>query len=228
MVAQPLAPTPAAVHLRSQYFPGKATMTMRLDDEDEDTKPDDATPPPMPGFAADKALFDARILTLTGEINDKQAKRIADSLLALAAAKDDPITLVISSPGGHVESGDMIHDMIKFVKPRVRVLGTGWVASAGALIYCAADKADRYSLPNTRFLLHEPRGGVGGAASDVAIQAREILRMRERLNKIFAAATGQPLERIKADTDRDYWMMAEEAKDYGLVGTIITGMDQLR
>jgi len=200
-------------------------MTFRLDDEDQ--KPDE-TPPPMPGFAADKALFDARILTLTGEINDKQAKRIADSLLALAAAKDDPITLVISSPGGHVESGDMIHDMIKFVKPRVRVLGTGWVASAGALIYCAADKTDRYSLPNTRFLLHEPRGGVGGAASDVAIQAREILRMRERLNRIFAQATGQPLERIKADTDRDYWMMAEEARDYGLVGNIITGMDQLR
>lgn len=200
-------------------------MTYRLDDEE--TKPDEAAPP-MPGFAADKALFDARILTLTGEINDKQAKRISDALLALSAAKDDPITLVISSPGGHVESGDMIHDMIKFVKPRVRVLGTGWVASAGALIYCAADKADRYSLPNTRFLLHEPRGGVGGAASDVAIQAREILRMRERLNRIFAAATGQPLERIKADTDRDYWMMAEEARDYGLVGTIITGFDQLK
>jgi len=199
-------------------------MTYRLDDEE--TKPDE-TPPPLPGFAADKALFDARILTLTGEINDKQAKRITDSLLALSAAKDDPITLVISSPGGHVESGDMIHDMIKFVKPRVRVLGTGWVASAGALIYCAADKADRYSLPNTRFLLHEPRGGVGGAASDVAIQAREILRMRERLNRIFAAATGQSLDRIKADTDRDHWMMAQEAKDYGLVGSIITGMDEL-
>jgi ATP-dependent Clp protease protease subunit len=201
-------------------------MTIRLDDED--TKPEEAAAPPLPGFAADKALFDARILTLTGEINDKVAKRVTDGLLALSAAKDDPITLVISSPGGHVESGDMIHDMIKFVKPRVRVLGTGWVASAGALIYCAADKADRYSLPNTRFLLHEPRGGVGGAASDVAIQAREILRMRERLNRIFAAATGQPIERIKADTDRDYWMMAEEARDYGLVGTIITGVSELR
>ncbi|MDZ4777843.1 MAG: ATP-dependent Clp protease proteolytic subunit [Alphaproteobacteria bacterium] len=200
-------------------------MTYRLDDEE--TKPDE-TPPPLPGFAADKALFDARILTLTGEINDKQAKRITDSLLALSAAKDDPITLVISSPGGHVESGDMIHDMIKFVKPRVRMLATGWAASAGSLIFAAADRADRYSLPNTRFLLHEPRGGVGGAASDVAIQAREILRMRERLNKIYAAATGQTLERIKADTDRDYWMTAEEARDYGLVGSIITTMDQLK
>lgn len=198
-------------------------MSIRLEDE---PKPEEM--PALPGIAAEKALFTARVITLTGEINDRQAKRVCDSLLALAADKDDPITFVISSPGGHVESGDMIHDMIKFVKPRVRMLATGWAASAGALIYAAADRADRYSLPNTRFLLHEPRGGVGGAASDVAIQAREILRMRERLNKIFAAATGQSLERIKADTDRDYWMMADEAKEYGLVGSIITSMDQLR
>ena len=196
----------------------------RLDDEQ--TKPEEASP--LAGVVAEKALFNARIITLTGEINDRVAKRVCDSLLALAAENDNPITFVVSSPGGHVESGDMIHDMIKFVKPRVRMLGTGWCASAGALIYAAADRADRYALPNTRFLLHEPRGGVGGAASDVAIQAREILRMRERLNRIFATATGQSIERIKADTDRDHWMSAEQAKEYGLVGSIITTMDQLR
>jgi ATP-dependent Clp protease protease subunit len=134
---------------------------------------------------------------------------------------------VLSSPGGHVESGDMIHDMIKFVKPKVKIVGTGWVASAGALIYCSVPREDRFSLPNTRFLLHEPRGGVGGMASDVEIQAREIIRMRERLNKIFAAATGQPIDRIKADTDRDYWMQAEEAVAYGLVGKIISSMSEL-
>ena len=196
----------------------------RLDDEQ--TKPDESST--LPGVVAEKALFNARIITLTGEINDRVAKRVTDSLLALAADREDPITLVVSSPGGHVESGDMIHDMIKFVKPRVRVLGTGWCASAGALIYAAAERADRYALPNTRFLLHEPRGGVGGAASDVEIQAREILRMRERLNRIFATATGQPIERIKVDTERDYWMSAEQAKEYGLVGSIITKMDQLK
>ncbi len=196
----------------------------RLDDEQ--TKPPEESS--IPGVVAEKALFNARIITLTGEINDRVAKRVTDNLLALAADKNDPITLVLSSPGGHVESGDMIHDMIKFVKPRVRILGTGWCASAGALIFAAADRADRYALPNTRFLLHEPRGGVGGAASDVEIQAREILRMRERLNRIFATATGQPIERIKADTDRDYWMSAEQAKDYGLVGSIITKMDELK
>jgi ATP-dependent Clp protease protease subunit len=195
-------------------------MTIRLNEE-----PQDATPPAPP--MADKALFDARIVTLTGEINDKQAKRVAESLLALAAQKEDPITLILSSPGGHVESGDMIHDMIKFVKPRVKIVGTGWVASAGALIYCAAPRHDRFCLPNTRFLLHEPRGGVGGMASDVEIQAREILRMRERLNAIFAAATGQTIDRIKSDTDRDYWMQAVEARDYGLVGSIVTTMDEV-
>ncbi len=196
----------------------------RLDDEQ--TKPEETSP--LAGVVAEKALFNARIITLTGEINDRVAKRVTDGLLALAADNDNPITLVLSSPGGHVESGDMIHDMIRFVKPRVRILGTGWCASAGALIYAAADRADRYALPNTRFLLHEPRGGVGGAASDVEIQAREILRMRERLNRIFATATGQPVERIKSDTDRDHWMSAEQAKEYGLVGSIISKMDELK
>jgi len=129
---------------------------------------------------------------------------------------------VISSPGGHVESGDMIHDVVKFIGAPVRMLGAGWVASAGALIYCAAPVSRRFCLPNTRFLLHEPRGGVGGSASDVEIQAREILRMRERLNRIFSEATGQPIERIKKDVDRDYWMLAPDAREYGLVGRIVT------
>jgi ATP-dependent Clp protease protease subunit len=107
------------------------------------------------------------------------------------------------------------------------MLGTGWVASAGALIFASVPRQDRFCLPNTRFLLHEPRGGVGGSASDVEIQAREILRMRERLNQIFAAATGQPIERIKKDTDRDYWMFPQEALDYGLVGRIVVSQAEL-
>jgi ATP-dependent Clp protease protease subunit len=164
---------------------------------------------------------------LTGEVNDQQARRVTERLFALASESQDPITFVVSSPGGHVESGDMIHDVIKFIKPRVKMLGAGWVASAGALIYAAVPRQDRFCLPNTRFLLHEPRGGVGGSASDVEIQAREILRMRERLNQIFAAATGQPLERIKKDTDRDYWMFPQEALDYGLVGRIVVSQAEL-
>ncbi len=187
----------------------------RLDDEQNDKTEQDTA-----GFL-EKALFKARTILLTGGIDDRQARRVCERLLALSGESSDPILIVISSPGGHVESGDMIHDMIRFVDAPVKVLGTGWVASAGALIYAAAKRENRYSLRNTRYLLHEPRGGIGGQATDVEIQAREIIKMRERLNRIFAEATGQPLEKIKEDTDRDFWMSAEEAVNYGLVGKIV-------
>ncbi len=121
-----------------------------------------------------------------------------------------------------MEAGDTIHDMLKFVKPKVKILGTGWVASAGALIYAAVPTEQRFSLQNTRFMLHQPSGGVGGQASDISIEAQEILKMRDRLNKIFSVQTGQPVDRIEKDTDRNFWMSAEEAKAYGLVGKIIS------
>ena len=194
---------------------------IRMDDESGDK------PIAEPNAFLEEALFNARTILLTGGIDEKQARRVAERLLALASDNSDPILLVLSSPGGHVESGDMIHDMIKFVPAPVKILGTGWVASAGALIYAAAKKENRFALPNTRFLLHEPRGGVGGQASDVEIQAREIIKMRERLNRIFADATGQKLEKIKEDTDRDYWMSAEEAVTYGLVGKIVTSRKEV-
>ncbi|MEZ5945859.1 MAG: ATP-dependent Clp protease proteolytic subunit [Hyphomonas sp.] len=187
----------------------------RLDDENEEKKGSE------PNAFLEEALFKARTILLTGGIDFMQARRVCERLLALSSENDKPILLVLSSPGGHVESGDMIHDMIKFVPAPVKILGTGWCASAGALIYSAAQKENRYALPNTRFLLHEPRGGVGGQATDVEIQAREIIKMRERLNRIFAEATGQTYEKIKEDTNRDFWMSAKEALDYGLVGKIV-------
>ena len=187
----------------------------RMDEEDESK-----TGNPAPAIV-EKALFDSRTILLTGGIDDKQAQRVCERLLAYSGESDKPILLLVSSPGGHVESGDMIHDMIKFVSAPVNVLGTGWVASAGALIYAAAERERRFCLPNTRFLLHEPRGGVGGMVSDIEIQAREIIRMRERINNIFALATGQPLEKIKADTDRDFWMSAAQSKEYGLVDEVL-------
>ena len=191
-----------------------------LDEDDEDEAPEGKKEEAASSMM-EKALFDSRTILLTGDINDKIARSVSAQLLAYSAVSEKPILLVLSSPGGHVESGDMIHDAIKFIRPRVRMLGTGWVASAGALIYCAAPRADRYSLPNTRFLLHEPRGGIGGMASDIEIQAREIIRMRERLNKIFADATGQTIEQVKKDTDRDHWMLPSEAVAYGLVGKVV-------
>jgi ATP-dependent Clp protease protease subunit len=197
---------------------------IRLDEEDEKNPADGRNAPDV----IEKALFDARVIMLTGEVNDIQARRVTERLFALGSQNAHPITFVISSPGGHVESGDMIHDVVKFISAPVRMLGAGWVASAGALIYCAVPRENRYCLPNTRFLLHEPRGGIGGPASDVEIQAREIIRMRERLSRIFADATGQPMDKIKRDIDRDYWMLADEAKSYGLVGRIVKSQNEMR
>ena len=172
-------------------------------------------------------LFRARNVIITGEINQRVAASVIGQLLALAADSADPITVYVNSPGGHVESGDTIHDMVRFLGPKVRMVGTGWVASAAALIYVAVPKEDRFCLPNTRFLLHQPAGGTGGSASDVEIEAREIIRMRDRLNRVFAAQTGQPLERIVEDTHRNFWLTAEEAIAYGIAGRIIEHQSEM-
>lgn len=172
-------------------------------------------------------LFKARTLIISGEINQQLASHVIAQLIALSSDSDEPITMFINSQGGHVESGDTIHDLVRFIKPRVRMVGTGWVASAGALIYAASPREERYCLPNTRFLLHQPAGGVSGSAADIEIEAREILRMRQRINRIMSEQTGQPLERIEEDTRRNFWLDAEAAKAYGLVGRIIRSTDEI-
>jgi ATP-dependent Clp protease protease subunit len=166
-------------------------------------------------------MLRARTIIISGEITQKLASSVSGQLLALAAESESDITVFINSQGGHVEAGDTIHDLMRFIRPRIRVIGTGWVASAGALIYVAVPREQRFCLPNTRFLLHQPSGGSGGTASDIDIEAREILRMRDRLNRIFSRETGQPLERIEEDTHRNFWLSAEAAMRYGLVGRII-------
>ena len=173
-------------------------------------------------------LLRARTIIISGEINQKVAAAVMGQLLAMSAESEDDITVYINSQGGHVEAGDTIHDMIRFVTPRIKMIGTGWVASAGALIYVSVPREHRYCLPNTRFLLHQPAGGAGGSASDIEIEAREILRMRDRLNRIFARETGQPLERIEEDTHRNFWLDAEAAVKYGIAGTIIQSASELR
>lgn len=174
------------------------------------------------------ALFDARTVLVFGEVSTDLARTVSAQLVALAAASSDPIRMIVHSPGGHVEAGDTIHDVIRAVAPDIAMFGTGWVASAGALIYCAAKKENRFALPNTRFLLHQPLGGMGGKYSDIEIEATQILQMRERLNRIFAEATGQSYEKIVRDTDRNFWMNAKEAKDYGLVSRIVERFDDAR
>lgn len=203
-----------------------------LDDEDDDEREDDQPKDeglglPDAGNIA-KLYFKSRNVIVAGEINDKLAQRTVAHLLALSEESDDPINMLISSPGGHVESGDMIHDIIKFIRPTVRCIGSGWVASAGALIFVGAAKENRYCLPNTRFLLHQPSGGIRGTSTDMMIQAEQVRLMRERLNQIFAEATGQDVARIEKDTARDFWLTTQEALDYGLLGKVITSVDELK
>ena len=192
---------------------------------DEEPKEETPKPTPAPFSTVLQNLFKSRTITIFGEINQKVAESTVAQLLALSVENDDPIRIFINSPGGHVESGDSIHDMIRFIKPQVKVIGTGWVASAGAHIYLGAKKENRLCMPNTRFLIHQPLGGAGGRATDIAIEAKEIIKMRRRINEIIARETGQPLERVEKDTDRNYWMSAEEAMDYGLVSRIIETSD---
>ena len=187
-----------------------------MNEDEEDKK----TELPL-GKETETNLFKSRSIFIYGPINQELAQKVCSQLVALSSASDEDIRIFVNSPGGHVESGDSVHDMIQFVKPKVWMIGTGWVASAGALIYVAAPKERRVCLPNTRFLLHQPSGGTRGMASDIEIQAREIIKMNERLNRIFSEATGQPYEKIAKDTDRDYWLSSEEAKSYGLVSRII-------
>ncbi|MGF6176677.1 ATP-dependent Clp protease proteolytic subunit [Ensifer sp. 4252] len=194
-----------------------------MNDNDEEDK---KTELPL-GKETEANLFKSRSIFIYGTITQELAQKVCSQLVALASASDEDIRLFVSSPGGHVESGDSIHDMIKFVKPKVWTIGTGWVASAGALIYVGVPKERRVCLPNTRFLLHQPSGGTRGMASDIEIQAREIIKMNERLNKIFSEATGQTVEKIAKDTERDYWLSAEEAKTYGLVSRIITSVSDI-
>lgn len=184
-------------------------------------------PPAALTDALRERLFKARTLVISGEIDQQLASHVVAQLLALDAEATSPITIFINSQGGHVESGDTIHDVVRFLKSPTRMIGTGWVASAAALIYIAAPRERRFCLPNTRFLLHQPAGGVGGKAADIEIEAREIVNMRERINRLFARETGQPLERIENDTRRNFWLSAEAARDYGLVGQIIERADEL-
>ena len=175
----------------------------------------------------DEKLFKSRAITIFGEINDKVARSVTERLLALAAESNDPVSIYISSPGGHVESGDVVYDMIKFIEPTVKVIGTGWVASAATTIFLAADKKNRFSLPNTRFLVQQPSGGSRGDATDIAIQAQEIIKMRARINQMIADETGQTLERVALDTDRDFWMTAQEAVEYGIVSKIVKSISEI-
>ncbi|HEX8451731.1 MAG TPA: ATP-dependent Clp protease proteolytic subunit [Longimicrobium sp.] len=196
-------------------------------EQDEDQTANEKSASALTDSVRDR-LFKNRTLIISGAINQQLVSNVMGQLLAMASDSDEPINIFINSQGGHVESGDTIHDVIRFIKPRVRMIGTGWVASAGALIFVAVPLEDRFALPNTRFLLHQPAGGAGGTAADIAIEAQEIVRMRERINRIFSEQTGQSIERIENDTRRNFWLNVEAAREYGLVKHIVRSMDEVK
>ncbi len=208
----------------SPLFP---EFAVRRADEDNDEKDDEKNKAPDPQSSpVAQALFKSRTVLIFGEVNMKMAERVTAQLLAFNETEGD-IRVIVNSPGGHVESGDTIHDMLRFVGSRVKMIGTGWVASAGAHIFLGAKKENRFCLPFTRFLLHQPLGGVQGQASDITIEAEEIIKMRARLIREIAVETGQPYEKVVTDTERNFWMGAEEAQKYGLVSKIITNATEV-
>ncbi len=170
-------------------------------------------------------LFESRQIQLSGPVDDKLAAKIVAQLLALEAADPDaPITMFVNSPGGSVSAGFAIYDTMRFIGPDVRCVCAGLTASIATIILLGAAKKDRMALPHTRLLIHQPLIGstVYGPASDLEITAKEMIKTRTRLNSLLATETGQPLERIEKDTNRDYWMTAEEAVEYGLVSKVVT------
>ena len=177
--------------------------------------------------AASEKMLKTRTIILSGEVNKELAEKVVKQLLLLEADSDEPIKVFIDSPGGDVDAGFAIFDMIRFVKPEVYTVGMGLVASAGALILLAAPKERRLGLPNSHYLIHQPLSGMRGVATDIEIHAKELEKLRVKLNNLIAEETGQKLDRVEKDTDRDYWMSADEAGDYGLISKIITKRSEL-
>jgi len=172
-------------------------------------------------------MLKTRTVLISGAVDDQLAERTIRQLLILDAESHDPIRVLITSQGGHVDSGFAIHDMLRCIDSPVVAIGAGWVASIAVPILFGAPKDRRYSLPHTRFLLHQPSGGAGGQASDISIEAEEILKVRERLNQLIADETGQPVERVAKDSDRNFWMDPQQAREYGLVSEVITSASEI-
>lgn len=175
--------------------------------------------PKSEGFS--NLLLKTRTILINGAVDEELAEKVIAQSLILDAESHEPIRVVITSPGGMVDFGFAMYDIFRYIQSRVICIGAGFVASMGVPILLAADKKDRLALPNTRFMMHQPSGGGGGPAKDIRITAQEIMKVREHLNQLIAAETGQPIEKVAADSDRDFWMSAQEALDYGLISKII-------
>lgn len=206
---------------------GEALRAQDEDDDEEEDEEEDSGKDQEDSRMTEKFLK-ARTILISEAITSDLAKRIYQSLILLES--EDPekmITVVINSPGGEADTGFGIYDMMRFVRPTVRTLVSGLCASAAVMVFLAAPREQRLSLPNSRFLLHQPSSANFGQASDLEIASREILKLRDHYNQIVARETGRTIERVTEDTDRDFWMSAEEAREYGLVTRVVENRREL-
>jgi ATP-dependent Clp protease protease subunit len=194
----------------------------RFEDEDDDKQEGGRE-----GDALMNKMMKTRSILLSGEVNKDLAERVVRQLLILEAMGDEPIKVFIDSPGGDVDAGYAIFDMIRFVKPMVYTIGMGLVASAGALILLAAHKDRRVGLPNSHYLIHQPLSGMRGVATDIEIHARELEKTKAKLNLLIAEETGKDLAQVEKDTDRDYWLNAAESLEYGLISRVVSNRMEL-
>lgn len=191
------------------------------DDEKKDKKEEG-------GSDFSEKMMETRTIILSGEVDKDLAEKVVTQLLLLEDAGDDPIKVFIDTPGGDVDAGFAIFDMMRFVKPDVYTIGMGLVASAGALVLLAAPKEHRLAFPNSHYLIHQPLSGIRGVATEIEIHAKELEKLRVKLNQLISEETGQKIERVEKDTDRDYWMNAEESITYGLISKIISKREDLK
>ena len=192
------------------------------EDEDQENENKAVFPDPLAG-----RMLKTRTILISGEINKELAEKTIRQLLLMEDMGGEPIRIFIDSPGGDADAGYAIFDMIRFVKPEVWTIGMGLVASAAALIQLAAPKERRVGLPNSHYLIHQPLSGIRGVATDIEIHAKELDKLREKINRLIADETGVQFEQVEKDTDRDYWMNASEAVSYGLINRVITRRDEM-
>lgn len=206
-------------------------LPRRFDDEDEEDHEHDEERGDRDGDGDGddlaSRLLKSRSVLLSGEINKRLAERVIKQLILLEEAGDDPIRIFIDSPGGDADAGYAIFDMLRFVNPPVVTIGMGLVASAAAIVLLAAPRERRIGLPNSHYLIHQPLSGIRGVATEIEIHARELEKLRAKINQMIAEETGQTLAKVERDTDRDYWLSAEEAQEYGLVSRIIANRSEL-
>lgn len=209
--------------MSSPYMTGRG---VRFDEDDEEDN-DKAEKQAEGMDPLSHKFLKTRQILLSGEINKALAEKIVRQLLVLEADSEEPIKIYIDSPGGDADAGYAIFDMIRFIKAPVLIIGMGLVASAGAIILLAAPKERRFALPNSHYLIHQPLSGIKGVATEIEIHAQELEKMRVKINEMISKETGLPVEKVSKDTDRDFWMNAEEAKAYNLVSKVIVSRNEL-